>query len=111
MRYDIDLLQAMGVNTAHVELWLDGEKLKAPRVAIAFDPDEGLVEVYRKDDKGHAIVEDDKYVVDTLRGKVDGWLLFGDKKNNDTGQREKYWPHALPQPANAERVLISSIRR
>lgn len=102
MRYDIDLLQAMGVNIAYVEVCLDGEKVVAP---IAFDPVEGWVEVYRKNTEGHAIVEHDKYVVDTLRGKVEGWLLFGKRLN-----REKYWPHALPQPANAERVLISSIR-
>jgi hypothetical protein len=110
MRYDIDLLQTMGVNIAYVEVCLDGEKLVAPRCAIAFDPVEGWVEVYRKNTEGHAIVENDKYVVDTLRGKVEGWLLFGERLNRDTREREKYWPHALPQPANAERVLISSIR-
>jgi len=108
MRYDIDLLQTMGVNIAYVEVCLDGEKVVAP---IAFDPVEGWVEVYRKNTEGHAIVENDKYVVDTLRGKVEGWLLFREQLNRDTREREKYWPHALPQPANAERVLISSIRR
>lgn len=109
MRYGIDELQAMGLNTGCVEVLLDGKLQRDPGV-IAFDPDEGFIEVYRRDEAGKAVIENDKYVVDTLRGKVEGFLIFGTRRDGDRGV--PYWPHGTPEPAaGVQRVLIQSIRR
>lgn len=111
MRYDTDRLHAMGINSAYIDIRFNGEK--APRWCIAFDPDEGYIEVYRIDAEGRAVVENESFVVDTLHGQVEAWLLWQLRLKMEFAPevREQCWPHAVPKPPDdVRRVNLRSVR-
>ncbi len=104
MRYDVRILQEMAINVGYLSVSLDGKELVSPPskdyVVIAFDPNEGFVEVHSKDADGKVITKDDKYVTEKLSGVVRCQLT----RRSDGG-----WPHGTPEPDSPTVDLLESL--
>jgi hypothetical protein len=98
MRYGFDELTALGCSVGFVNIFLDNVPVKND---IAFDPGEGYIEVYRLGPDNRAILHNENFIVDTVTGKVEAFLV----RYSDGG-----WPHAVPEP-DGPRVSVRSIRR
>lgn len=97
MRHTAKTLQDLGVNPGYIEVFLDGAPIEG---VVAFDEIEGCIVRYLKDSAGDAVVRDDSFQEETLRGEVRAELKW---------TADGKWPHALPRPETGKRPLVRSI--
>ncbi len=106
MRHDIDSLQRLCINVGYVEVYLNGELLAGPDTAakghiISFDERAGEIERYVCASNGKVLVEEDHFVTETLKGRVEAYAVR---------QSDGKWPHDPHREPDGYRVRILSFR-